>query len=578
MSVAPQGDVQQNADTTEQNAGLQAALARTATRGMALYFSRPVRLFRPSKISGWQSLKSLAEHQGAIYDYKFLLAVVKLQGFGVFSKHFLPPMAVNAMLGTVLWTTYAEAYSIIEPNMRNHPIMGATLAGGIAGGVQALVAAPAENLRLAIEGGTSGHSWIQAWKSMMHNNLAPQGDSRMSQLRNAREVRKWMREVGEMAGRGWNGWGWGCAKDVSAFSAFFAIFEVTRRLGQATKSHTEDFIAYVDRSEAGFVSISQHLPRVLNSAILVSGGVIDGHNSEVPKAPEPKAAPPVTFAVTESSAGGKETFSSAPTKTLSQVDPELLKPAPIIEEEDDLSIPVAPGTTCRRKGCGIPFASDEENRKGDGPGTICIYHPAPPIFREGSKVIIVTTTDTVVSQLNLSVCFVTLQGYLCCKRRVLEFDEFLKIQGCKTGRHVFVPRKTTAPDTEEVVNCRIDHYQTMDKVFVSVFAKQADKERSSIKFDSPEQVTLDIYLPGSKRFSRVLNLFGPIDPEQSTFRYFNTKVELQLQKSDKRGWVLLEKTTRDLGGINYTFGVGGRTGTIGGKELHLDAANRTRSP
>lgn len=30
-----------------------------------------------------------------------------------------------------------------------------------------------------------------------------------------------------------------------------------------------------------------------------------------------------------------------------------------------------------------------------------------------------------------------LKGYLCCKRRVLEFEEFLKIEGCKTGRHVF---------------------------------------------------------------------------------------------------------------------------------------------
>lgn len=39
-----------------------------------------------------------------------------------------------------------------------------------------------------------------------------------------------------------------------------------------------------------------------------------------------------------------------------------------------------------------------------------------------------------------------------------------------------------------MVDCRIDHYQTLDKVYVSVFAKQADKERSVIKFDSPEQV------------------------------------------------------------------------------------------
>lgn len=37
-----------------------------------------------------------------------------------------------------------------------------------------------------------------------------------------------------------------------------------------------------------------------------------------------------------------------------------------------------------------------------------------------------------------------MQGYLCCKRRVLEFEEFLKIPGCKIGRHVFAPKKKSS--------------------------------------------------------------------------------------------------------------------------------------
>ncbi len=32
---------------------------------------------------------------------------------------------------------------------------------------------------------------------------------------------------------------------------------------------------------------------------------------------------------------------------------------------------------------------------------------------------------------------------MCCKRRVLDFDDFLKIQGCKTGRHVFAKKTRT---------------------------------------------------------------------------------------------------------------------------------------
>ena len=58
----------------------------------------------------------------------------------------------------------------------------------------------------------------------------------------------------------------------SAFSAFFAIFEITRKVGQVVKSYSGDFIAYVDKSKP-HNSLSQHLPRILNSAILVSGGV-----------------------------------------------------------------------------------------------------------------------------------------------------------------------------------------------------------------------------------------------------------------------------------------------------------------
>lgn len=101
--------------------------------------------------------------------------------------------------------------------------------------------------------------------------------------------------------------------------------------------------------------------------------------------------------------------------------------------------------------------------------------------------------------------FLTLdQGYLCCKRRVLEFDEFLKIQGCKTGRHLFAPRVTDIPvrvtdlrnfkkylfwclvQAEESVECRIDHYQTSSEVHVSVFAKKVDQEHSKVKFDETQ--------------------------------------------------------------------------------------------
>jgi hypothetical protein len=73
-------------------------------------------------------------------------------------------------------------------------------------------------------------------------------------------------------------------------------------------------------------------------------------------------------------------------------------------------VEIPDGRVCRRKGCGATYTKGS-SREGEK----CVHHPGAPIFHEGSK------------------------GYTCCKRRVLEFDQFMKIEGCKTkDRHLFV--------------------------------------------------------------------------------------------------------------------------------------------
>ena len=49
-----------------------------------------------------------------------------------------------------------------------------------------------------------------------------------------------------------------------------------------------------------------------------------------------------------------------------------------------------------------------------------------------------------------------------------------------------------------------------------------------------------------------------------------------MKKQDMRSWSVLEKTEHDMG-MSLTFGVGGRTGTIGAKELILDEQNSART-
>lgn len=45
------------------------------------------------------------------------------------------------------------------------------------------------------------------------------------------------------------------------------------------------------------------------------------------------------------------------------------------------------------------------------------------------------------------------KGYSCCKRRVLEFDQFLRISGCSESKHLFIgaPKPEVG---EELVTCR----------------------------------------------------------------------------------------------------------------------------
>ncbi|KAJ3728709.1 hypothetical protein C8R42DRAFT_272660 [Lentinula raphanica] len=266
-------DITEGSETHESQANLQAAVARTVTRGIALYFSRPVRLFRPSKVSGWHSLRSLASQEGSSLTPGFIKSLVKDQGLMVLPRQFVPPMVVNALLGTVLWTSYSEASKVIEPHLSRHPTMTAAVSGAIAGGFQAVVAAPAENVRLLFEGGSGYHSWSHAWKDVFRGTEIRGSASRKKNIEDARQVGRWMREVGDMAGRGWNGWHWGCAKDMTGFAVFFSIFEVTHQIAAQTRERTTMF-ARKRFTPADF--LMRHLPRIIFGFTLVSGGVLAG--------------------------------------------------------------------------------------------------------------------------------------------------------------------------------------------------------------------------------------------------------------------------------------------------------------
>lgn len=47
---------------------------------------------------------------------------------------------------------------------------------------------------------------------------------------------------------------------------------------------------------------------------------------------------------------------------------------------------------------------------------------------------------------------------------------------------------------------------------------------------------VDLLLPSRKRFTKTFPLFGPINPEASSYKILGTKVEIRLEKADGRSW------------------------------------------
>ena len=100
-------------------------------------------------------------------------------------------------------------------------------------------------------------------------------------------------------------------------------------------------------------------------------------------------------------------------------------------ESDDPSLPTPSNATCRRRGCNA--VSTASNTSTGRDNEECVFHPGQAHFHEGSK------------------------GWTCCKRRVLEFDEFMKIEGCKRKkRHLFVGSGKKAGTEETLSEVRYD--------------------------------------------------------------------------------------------------------------------------
>jgi hypothetical protein len=133
---------------------------------------------------------------------------------------------------------------------------------------------------------------------------------------------------------------------------------------------------------------------------------------------------------------------------------------------------------------------------------------------------------------------------------VLEFDEFLKIEGCKKRkRHLFVGQPKDATAEEKLDTVRHDFYQTPSTVIVSMYLKKIDKSKATVDFAGEREVKLDLPTSDGKRYEALVPLFGSIDTEKSTFKVMGTKLEMTLAKKDGASWPVLRSDERTTGEI-----------------------------
>ena len=232
----------------------------------------------------------------------------------------------------------------------------------------------------------------------------------------------------------------------------------------------------------------------------------------------------------------------------------------LLNDPVDAVIPA--DSVCKRQGCRVKYDSSSSSDRSP-----CLYHPGGPIFHEGSK------------------------GYSCCPRKVLEFEEFLKIPGCKSlASHRFLDASysssslsssssAAAPAAPSNNNFRWDWYQTIDSIIVSIYVKNIPQENLSVSFYSNAFVIKTLADDSSSTIDNnskagVLNwtsaeLFSTIDSSASCFTVFKTKVELDLKKTSGISWPALEKTDNVVTWTTFGTQDGKTTGTIGGKEYHV---------
>ncbi|KPV73997.1 uncharacterized protein RHOBADRAFT_54573 [Rhodotorula graminis WP1] len=265
--LPPQDDSLDARQRPSQAPSFSAAVTRALAGMFAFMFKRPIRLFRPVKISTWAGIQAIAEEQGRSVTPGFVRGLLRKEGWRFIPKHILPPLAINASIGLTLFTSYTSSEAYLSAHLFSplaKLVVVPFISGSAAGAAQSLLSAPLDNARLLLvrrqrylrlahaqhgdarnprlrrsrAAGTLGGTPFQSWYTLIRDSvfqsarrtagLEPGGATTATAATATASARERLEQGRRWARRGWSLFSLSLAKDALGFGVFFVIFEVGR--------------------------------------------------------------------------------------------------------------------------------------------------------------------------------------------------------------------------------------------------------------------------------------------------------------------------------------------------------------
>ena len=118
-----------------------------------------------------------------------------------------------------------------------------------------------------------------------------------------------------------------------------------------------------------------------------------------------------------------------------------------------------------------------------------------------------------------------------------------------------------------------DWYQTLDRVVISLMAKNQSEDTVNVEFDT-RNVTITVKLEDGNDFLLDIDLFDEINPSSASYRICKPKIEIKLSKKTSYQWAKLERADDEVVVLKSSAGVVPAVITDSKKSTKAYASNR----